>query len=141
MKQDGQVLRQSERCNMIRANSTKGWGTIEQAITNSKSRIRSLRERHILEHYGRIGVEALSRATPVDTGKTASMWRYEIEERANSTVLSFHNDNVSNHINIALILNYGHATRNGGWVEGREYIDPAIQPIFEEIARKLRRGT
>lgn len=89
-----------------------------------------------LDKYGRAGVEALMAATPVDTGKTASSWYYEIEQQKGSVTLRFNNSNVVNGIPIAIILQYGHATRGGGWVEGRDYINPAIQPIFDEIAKK-----
>ena len=93
----------------------------------------------ILDHYGRLGVDALSAATPVDTGKTASMWRYEIQNDSSGATISFHNDNVNDYVNIALILQYGHGTGTGGWVEGRDYINPAIQPIFDELAKKVFR--
>lgn len=91
----------------------------------------------ILDKYGRRGVEALAAATPVDTGLTASSWSYEIirDDKTKTVTLSFNNSNVVNDwCNIAIILQYGHATRNGGYVEGRDYINPAIQPIFDKIA-------
>lgn len=84
--------------------------------------------------YGREGVEALKNATPVDTGLTANSWYYEVKTTNGRTELSFKNSNRQNGVLIAIILEYGHATRNGGWVEGRHYIDPAIQPIFDKIA-------
>ena len=87
-----------------------------------------------LDKYGREGVSALSSATPVDTGKTAGSWYYEIENRNGSATISFYNSNIQNGIPIAIILQYGHGTRNGGWVQGRDYINPAIQPIFDKIA-------
>ena len=87
-----------------------------------------------LDKYGREGVSALSSATPVDTGKTAGSWYYEIENRNGSATISFYNSNIQNGIPIAIILQYGHGTRNGGWVQGRNYINPAIQPIFDKIA-------
>lgn len=92
--------------------------------------------RKILEKYGRMGVEALASYTPVDTGLTASSWYYEIIQNENGRVsVVWNNSNVINHVNIALIIQYGHATRNGGWVEGRDYINPALQPIFDKIAK------
>ena len=87
-----------------------------------------------LDRYGREGVAALASATPVDSGLTASSWYYEIERRKDSVTISFHNSNIQNGVPIAVILQYGHGTRNGGWVEGRDYINPAIQPIFDKIA-------
>jgi hypothetical protein len=87
-----------------------------------------------LDKYGREGVAALASATPVDTGRTANSWHYEIEQKQGSVSISFYNTNIQNGIPIAVILQYGHATRNGGWVQGRNYINPAIQPIFDKIA-------
>ena len=88
----------------------------------------------ILDKYGKRGVEALSSATPVDSGLTASSWYYEIKaDGYRSWTLSFWNSNVNEGVPIAIILQYGHGTRNGGWVEGRDYINPAIQPIFDEL--------
>ena len=87
-----------------------------------------------LDRYGREGVAALSSVTPVDTGLTASSWYYKIERGNGSISISFHNSNIQNGVPIAIILQYGHGTRNGGWVEGRDYINPAIQPLFDKIA-------
>lgn len=88
----------------------------------------------VLERFGKAGVEALASATPVDSGLTASSWFYEIENQNGAYTIRFNNSHVNNHVNIAIILQYGHGTRNGGWVEGRDYINPAIQPIFDKIA-------
>ena len=90
----------------------------------------------ILNKYGKLGVEALAAATPRDTGKTAESWDYTIDESDGRTELSFTNSNVNKHVNIAIILQYGHGTRNGGWVEGRDYINPAVQPIFDALAEE-----
>lgn len=88
----------------------------------------------LLDKYGQQGVAALSKATPVDTGLTASSWYYEIEKDDKGVSIVFYNSNVNRGICIAIILQYGHGTRNGGWVEGRDYINPALQPIFDTIA-------
>lgn len=87
-----------------------------------------------LDKYGRAGVAALSSATPVDSGETASSWYYKIEHQNGRASINFYNSNVNQGVPIAIILQYGHATGTGGWVEGRDYINPAIQPIFDEIA-------
>ena len=87
-----------------------------------------------LDKFGRAGVEALSSATPVNTGKTANSWYYEIENKNGTATISFNNSNIQNGIPIAIILQYGHGTGTGGWVQGRDYINPAIRPIFDEIA-------
>ena len=87
-----------------------------------------------LDKYGREGVEALSSATPVDSGLTASSWYYKVEHTNGSAKINFYNSNIQNGVPIAIILQYGHGTGNGGWVQGRDYINPAIQPIFDKIA-------
>ena len=87
-----------------------------------------------LDKYGQEGVDALSSATPVDSGLTASSWYYKIERDKNTATISFFNSNIQNGVPIAIVLQYGHGTRNGGWVQGRDYINPAIQPIFDKIA-------
>lgn len=92
-----------------------------------------------LDQYGRRGVEALSSATPVDSGLTASSWSYEIVNKNGSATINFKNSNVQDGVPIAIILQYGHGTGNGGWVEGRDYINPAIQPIFDEIVNEAWR--
>lgn len=92
-----------------------------------------------LDKYGREGVAALSSATPVDTGKTASSWYYEIKHENGSASITFNNSNIQNGVPIAIILQYGHGTRNGGWVQGRDYINPAIQPLFDKIAENAWR--
>ena len=92
-----------------------------------------------LDKYGREGVAALASATPVDTGLTANSWQYKIEQKKGSVSISFYNTNIQNGVPIAVILQYGHATRNGGWVQGRDYINPAIQPIFDKIANEAWR--
>ena len=79
-------------------------------------------------------VAALSSATPVDSGLTATSWYYKVEHQNGSTSINFYNSNTNKGVNIAIILQYGHGTRNGGWVQGRDYINPAIQPIFDKIA-------
>lgn len=90
--------------------------------------------RRVLERYGQAGVAALASATPTDTGKTAMSWYYEITYENGNATIEFHNSNVQNGVPIAIILQYGHGTRNGGWVQGRDYINPVIQPIFDKIA-------
>ena len=87
-----------------------------------------------LDKYGREGVAALASATPVDSGLTASSWYYEIKRENGSVTISFLNSNIQNGGPIAIILQYGHGTGTGGWVDGRDYINPAIQPIFDKLA-------
>lgn len=92
----------------------------------------------ILRKYGEQGVKALAAATPKDTGYTASAWHYEVSKSDYGIwSLEFYNDNINNGIPIALLLQLGHATRNGGWVEGIDYINPALKPVFDELAIAL----
>ena len=95
--------------------------------------------RAILDKYGNQGVAALAAATPVDTGKTAASWIYEIDMTNDGYTITWSNTNVNKHVNIALILQLGHGTRNGGYVAGRDYINPAIQPIFDQMANEAWR--
>ena len=92
---------------------------------------------HVLERYGQQGVNALAAATPVRTGKTASSWSYRIEQTGGGASIIFENSNVVKYVNVALILQYGHGTRNGGYVEGIDYINPALAPVFEKMAKEL----
>ena len=94
-------------------------------------------KRGTFDKYGKLGVQALSSATPVDTGLTAASWTYNVVVGSNGISIEFHNTNVNKHVNIAMILQYGHGTRNGGWVEGRDYINPAVQPIFEKLVQEV----
>lgn len=90
-----------------------------------------------LDRYGKKGVQALSSATPYDSGNTAGSWYYKISKNGNTTSLEFCNSNINDGVQIAVILQYGHGTGNGGWIEGRDYINPAIQPIFDEILNDM----
>lgn len=89
-----------------------------------------------IEKYAREGVKALSAATPVNTGKTAESWDYEIRKTKDSINIYFTNSNINNGVPIAIILQYGHGTNNGGYVQGIDYINPAVRPIFEKLAEE-----
>lgn len=102
-------------------------------LTGFLEKTKEIVNRGILDKYGKMGVEALASATPIDSGDTANSWYYKINNKNESATITFYNSNVKNGVSIAIILQYGHGTRNGGWVEGRDYINPAIQPIFDEI--------
>lgn len=88
----------------------------------------------VLAEYGKRGVDALRAATPVDTGKTADSWYYEIEEGSNQTTISWGNSNINKGVVIAAILQYGHGTGTGGYVQGTDYINPAMKDIFQKLA-------
>jgi hypothetical protein len=89
-----------------------------------------------LNKYGQEGVAALASATPKDTGLTADSWYYEIIRSNGSVRIVWKNSNIQNGVPIAVILQYGHGTKNGGYVQGRDYINPAIKPIFDKIAKE-----
>ena len=101
-------------------------------------RLRDQRHMSVLEKYGRMGVEALRNATPVRSGLTASSWSYEIQNEPSKGLytIEYHNSNINDYVNIAIILDVGHGTGTGGWVEGKHYIDPAIQPILDQLANE-----
>ena len=105
-------------------------------LTRYFERVREAAKIGILNKYGRAGVEALSAATPVESGLTANSWFYEIEHSSESAIISYHNSHINKGVPIAIILQYGHGTGTGGWVQGRDYINPAIQPIFDKIAEE-----
>ena len=105
-------------------------------LTRFLERAKNLVHLSDLDRYGREGVAALASATPVDTGKTAASWYYDIKINKESASITFNNSNIQNGVPFAIILQYGHGTRNGGWVEGRDYINPVIQPIFDKIAEE-----
>lgn len=90
----------------------------------------------LLDKYGREGVAALKSATPVDTGLTAESWYYEIVRNNGSIVINFNNSNIQNGVPIAVVIQYGHGTGTGGWVQGRDYINPAVRPIFDKLANE-----
>lgn len=94
-------------------------------------------QQQVLDSFGKQGVEALKNATPVNTGETASSWYYEIEKDKEVLSLVFKNRHIVNGVNIAIILQYGHGTRNGGFVTGVDYINPALKPIFDRLTEDL----
>ena len=91
---------------------------------------------NVLDEFGRDGVQALRNATPVDSGATAEAWDYEIKRARDYTEIVWTNSNINDGVPIAVILQYGHGTGTGGYVQGRDYINPAIRPIFDKIAEK-----
>ena len=108
-------------------------------LTRYLERVKNTAKIGDLDKYGKEGGAALSSATPVDTGLTASSWYYKIERSNGSVAITFFNSNIQNGVPIAIILQYGHGTRNGGFVQGRDYINPAIQPIFDKIVESAWR--
>lgn len=93
--------------------------------------------RNKLNHYGVLGVQALQAATPKDTGLTAESWSYEIVEEDGGLALYWKNSNRNDNVLVAILLQYGHGTRTGGYVEGIDYINPALRPVFEQMAREV----
>ena len=91
----------------------------------------------LLHRYGKRGVDALAAATPVDTGKTAASWDYTVTESPGSATITWTNSNVNDGVPIALLIQYGHGTGTGGYVKGTDYINPAIQPVLNDLAEAL----
>lgn len=91
----------------------------------------------LLERYAKKGVEALSQSTPVDTGLAASSWSYEIEQGDTGSKISWINNDIEGGCNVAILIQYGHGVRGGGYVQGRDFINPAMQPIFDEMVIEL----
>lgn len=116
---------------MIKIVSKGNFNKTEEMLKKSGHWVKNIS----LDSYGAKGVEALRNATPKDTGLTANSWSYKIEKSNNNITISFENSNINDGVPIAIILQYGHGTRNGGWVEGYDYINPAIRPIFDELAK------
>lgn len=94
----------------------------------------------LLDKYGKMGVELLSKATPIDTGETARSWYYEIEHLKSGSILHFCNDDIEKGANVAILIQYGHATKNGTFVEGRDYINPTMDELFKIVCDDLSRG-
>lgn len=108
-------------------------------ITRYLEKLQELFHSGLLDKYGKAGVQALSAATPVDTGKTAASWYYDIRHTGNSASIVFKNSNVNENVMIAILIQYDHATGWGGWVEGIDYINPAIKPVFKQIMEDVRK--
>lgn len=92
-----------------------------------------------LDKYGKIGIQKLNELTPKNTGLTSSSWSYEIVERKNGKSIIFSNNNIQNGVNIAVIIQYGHATKNGTWIEGIDYINPSIKYVFDILLNDIRK--
>ncbi len=118
---------------MISASSSGSFDNTEVFLKKMKSGT----PYSIMEKYGRLGCDALASATPVDTGLTASGWFYTITKKKGHYSISWHNTHVVTGIPVAVLIRYGHGTNHGGWVEGRDFISPAIRPIFDDIANKV----
>lgn len=115
---------------MIKIGLKGNFKNIEKFFDGAKNRLPQ-RIRSVLDRYGRQGVAALQMYTPKDSGETANSWKYEIFNLG----IAWSNTNVTdNGTPVAILLQYGHGTKNGGYVQGRDYINPALQPIFDEIA-------
>ena len=99
-------------------------------------KVKNAKMNSIFDKYGQDGVAALASATPVDSGETANSWNYKLEIQNGSATISFYNTHVNQGVPIAIIIQYGHGTGTGGWVKGRDYINPAIQPIFDKIVNE-----
>lgn len=98
--------------------------------------VENMKIEKILEQYGRLGVEALSQATPIDSGNTAGAWNYDVHRTGSGWELTWTNDNINEGVPIAILIQYGHGLHQGGYVQGVDYINPALGPVFEKIANE-----
>lgn len=114
------------------------WNKFENWLKGNKSKDRDVRP--ILEYYGQAGVDALMVATPVDTGLTAASWYYEITKLDGGWELSWNNSNIQNGIPIAVLIQMGHATKAGGWVQGYDYINPALRDVFNKFSIAVQKA-
>lgn len=105
-------------------------------LTSYLEKVKEAARMKILNQYGAECVAALASATPVKTGLTANSWNYEVSSGKDVSTITLYNSNSNKGVNIAVILQYGHGTGTGGWVEGRDYINPSIQPIFDKIVEQ-----
>ena len=119
--------------NSIKMVCTGSFNKTEQFLKKANKASKTIN----LSKYGEKGVAALQAATPTRTGITASSWYYKIEKSGSKITLSFLNSNVNRGVPIAIILQYGHGTNNGGWVQGRDYINPALRPVFDEMVQAI----
>ena len=117
---------------MITINQKGDFSKTYEYLTKLKTPVRA----RLLDIYGQRGVQLLAEATPKDTGLTAGSWSYDVVQKKDSISIIFKNSNIQNGVPIAVILQYGHATNNGGWVEGIDYINPALKPLFDELANE-----
>lgn len=117
----------------IRIKTKGSW----KKTTSYLQRVKNFDPLPVLERYGEIGVNELKNATPVDTGLTAASWYYEIEKTKDGYILTWNNSNVVRGLSIAILIQYGHGTQSGAYVQGVDYINPALQNIFDTIAVQL----
>lgn len=106
-------------------------------VTEYLNRLKKYSAENLLLKYAEEGLSALQKSTPVDSGLTSASWFYEIQKTNNGLEIVYKNSNVNDNVNIAIILQYGHGTGTGGWVSGKDYINPAIEPIFDKIVNDL----
>ena len=118
---------------MITMSSSGSFSNLERFLNKAEN----LDIRSVLETGGKMGVDALSNATPVDSGLARTSWSYEVQITAAGYSLVWTNDNVENGFPVVIMLQYGHGTGTGGYVRGRDFINPAIKPIFDKIANDI----
>lgn len=118
---------------MIKIKHKGNFSKLDKYFSNA-AKVTKAMEHGVFDKYAKAGIEALKQATPTDSGLTAASWSAEITNQNGRVSIVFNNDNINKGVSIALILQYGHGTGTGGYVQGRDYINPAIQPVFENMA-------
>lgn len=123
---------------MIRFEAVGNFSNSEKLLKQMKNSSKYISE--YLDYFGKKGVDTLRITTPKDTGKTAASWSYKYYINPGNVKIEWNNDNINEHCNIALLIQYGHATGSGAYIEGVDYINPAMRPIFEEMAYTVWKG-
>ena len=116
--------------------------TVKGDFTNTSRYLEKMNHKEFLSkvmNYAEMGTDALAKYTPTDTGFTAQSWYSEIEESKDSLVIRWKNSHINDGVPIAIILQYGHGTGTGGYVQGRDYINPALQPVFDNIVQLIQK--
>lgn len=116
--------------------SISGSGSFDKTIAFLK-KAQALRIDQVVRAQAQVGVQALATATPKDSGLAATSWSYKVTKTATSVTIDWLNSDVENGFHVALAIQYGHGTGTGGYIQGRDYINPAMRPIFDQIAQTV----
>lgn len=133
MLEELQCIQKDEKFKMIKVKNKGNWSKTRKWMDS----IRKMDASGVLDKYGQMGVDALSQATPIRTGLTASSWSYTIKRENGTYVIQWNNSDIEGGYNVAILIQYGHGTRSGTYVSGIDYINPAMKPIMDELAEQI----
>lgn len=117
--------------------------SVNSGLGNTEKYLTKLKKNNLLNklhRYGQDGVTALKDATPINTGKTANSWTYKINKTKSGFELSWNNSNITNGIPVVILIQYGHVTANNGFIQGRDFINPALKPVVDKILNDVWAG-